>query len=482
MRRDPMPLLLILVLALLGSVAWLTRDPDHPALDWLARQPVVGPAAERFRDAYRGTAPRPAAAAPEAEAEGAAPGIAGRGIAGREVAGPRASTAVPRPLGRAWLAVGTELRREPDPASAVVARLEGLRMMAIRERRGGWCRVARAGLGGSLTEGWVPEADLGEPSAEELWQPEPVVPLAAVAPAAAILAEARGLMGTGVRESPCGPYLLLTDVAGPLAETCPRLAGQLEGLYAARTGLAPVGRAAEAIFVFDSRGAYMVFRTRISPESRRHAFAAPARGFVAVAGGGKRLEQVQETVVHELVHLLNRRFLGPALPSWLDEGLAEDLAMSQIAADGTLAPGSLGRWEEGSPEARRVGGGQVVLGELRAWMRGGELPSVERLVGLDSAAFQDQAWFEVHYALSGFWVRYLLGGGAPAGAEGFRAFLAAVAAGEPLTEDLLLSSLGAGWPELESGFRRWLIGLEAQDLAGASVSGSSSRQAEEPSA
>ena len=451
MRRDTLPLLLALGLALLGSLAWLTRDPEHPVLGWLAGQPVVGSAAERFRELYRPPAPRPAAetAAEEAPIETV---IVGRELVGRPAMKPR------RTLGRVWVAAGTELREKPDPASAVVGAPVGLRAMTLLERRGDWRRVSQPGLGGSLTEGWVRAGELQEPSREELWQPEPVLPLAAVAPVPEILAQARELMGADVREAPCGPFRLITDRDGALVERCPRLAGQLDGLYAARTGLAPAGRPAEAILLFDSPGAYLIFRARASPDSRRHAFAAPARGFVAVAAGGRELEQVQATVVHELVHLLNRRFLGPALPPWLDEGLAEELAMSRIAEDGTLTPDSLGRWAAGSGRARLMGGGQVVLSELRDRLRRGELPTLERLVALDRHAFQDPGRFQIHYSLSAFWVRSLLDGETPAGAAGFRSFLAAVAAGERLDEDLLLSSLGAGWPELETRFRSWLDG------------------------
>ena len=176
----------------------------------------------------------------------------------------------------------------------------------------------------------------------------------------------------------------------------------------------------------------------------------------ALASGGRILEQVQAALVHELVHLLNRRFLGPALPSWLDEGLAEELSMSQIAADGTLAPASLGRWESGTERTRLMGGGQVELDGLRARMRRGDLPTLETLVRLDLAGFQAEESYQIHYALSAFWVRYLLSAKSPAGGGGFRSFLAAVAEGQLLEERLLLASLGTGWPELEIGFRRWL--------------------------
>ena len=446
MRWDPLPWLLILALLLLAGVALLTQFPESPVLDRLAEWPVIGPAAGRFRDAYRPSPPRPAEEAGKTELI-----VIGQQIVG---APPPASA----PLGRVWVRAGTELRAAPEAEGEVVGTLAGIRTMTLLERRGGWRRVSRVGLEGSVAEGWVRQADLAEPTREELWQPEPVLPLAATPPAPEILAKARELMGENARELPCGPFLLLSDAAEPLVGRCPRLAGQLDRLYAERTGLEPVGEPAEAILVFAHDGAFLIFRTQVSPESRRHAFAAPADGIVAMAAGERPAAQVQATLVHELVHLLNRRYLGPALPSWLDEGLAEELAMSHIGTDGTLVPGSLGSWEvPASGEGRRLlGGGLVVLNGLRSRMRWGDLPSLERLVGLDRTAFQAAPEFRIHYALSAFWVRYLLSGESPAGAVGFRGFLAAVASGEPLDRELLQERLGAGWSELESGFRRWL--------------------------
>ena len=64
-------------------------------------------------------------------------------------------------------------------------------------------------------------------------------------------------------------------------------------------------------------------------------------------------------------HLLNRRAIGPALPPWLDEGLAEDLAQSRV-------------------EGRRVVGGtlaEVVLRAGPAWESHGGLAAAQLLRG-----------------------------------------------------------------------------------------------------
>ena len=61
-----------------------------------------------------------------------------------------------------------------------------------------------------------------------------------------------------------------------------------------------------------------------------------------------------------------------------------------------------------------------------------------------------------HYALSSFWVRYLLSDLAGELAPGFRSFLARTAAGQPITSERFLADLDTDWATLESGFRTWL--------------------------
>ena len=446
-RGNPTLWMVLLLLTVLGSIAYLTHHPEHPVVDRLAELPGIGPAAEWFRDSYRPPSPRSVEEAREPETvivEESAP---------RREAVVRVISA---PLGSVWVRAGTELRAAPEDSSDVVEVVQLLGRMTLRGRRGEWRRVARAEIEGRLVEGWVRAEELAEPSREELWEAAPVLPLAAVEAEQEVLAQARELMGEGARQLPCGPFRLLTDARGPVVDGCSRLAGRLDRIYAERTGLEPVGEARETILLFDSQSTYLVFRTRASPESVRGAFAAPGRGFVALAVGGREAGHVRAMLVHELVHLLNRRFLGPALPSWIDEGLAEELGMSRIGEDGTLEPGTLGEFGGGGGVVVVLGGGRVHLSAVRARMRRGDMPTLRELVALDRHAFQAEESYQLHYSLSAFWVRYLLRERSPMGSEGFRAFLAEVAAGERLEGELLLARLGTDWQELEVGFRRWL--------------------------
>ncbi len=451
MRRDPLPWLLFLGLALLGGLAWLTAHPEGPALDRMVEWPWIGPAAARFRDLYR---PPPAAAEPEVEYVRVRPAAPGSpALAERTTAGPRAvADAGPTIL----VGPGTRLYAEPARESEAREVTRSYANLAVRERRGAWYRVARAGRQVDSGETWVHEADVSERAGERFWQADPVLPLPASPPAVELLAAARELMADGGRETACGPYRLLTDAPiAELPESCARLASSLDRVYAERYGLEPAGAPAEAILIFRGYGAFLIFRSRAAPEVRHHAFAAPARGLVALTAQGRMPGQLEATLAHELVHLLNRRFLGPALPPWLDEGLASDLAFSARGGDGALLPGSLGGWQsDAGGRVRLHGGGRGALLRLQRRLAAGRLPDIVELLRLDQATFRSDA--ELHYALAAFWLRYLLSGEEPSLAAGLRSFLAAVAAGEPIDDELLLGRLGRGWPELEAGFRGWI--------------------------
>lgn len=161
-------------------------------------------------------------------------------------------------------------------------------------------------------------------------------------------------------------------------------------------------------------------------------------------------------VVHELTHLLNRRGIGPALPPWLEEGLASDLSHAKIDERGRLHPGTVGGETLRMGESVFEVGGLAEARALRDALEVGEVTSFEELTELDSEAFYTAERVHLHYSLSLFWVRYLLSDESGSLAGGFRSFLVALARGEALTQDLLLEHLGADWDELEWDFRAWV--------------------------
>jgi hypothetical protein len=172
---------------------------------------------------------------------------------------------------------------------------------------------------------------------------------------------------------------------------------------------------------------------------------------------------VAATLVHELTHLANRRALGPALPPWLDEGLADDLATASIGAGGGLDPTALGGSVERAGSGVTYHGPRADLRRLSALAEAGDLPSLSRLTALDWEGFVLPARRDVHYPLAGFFVRFLLAGEGGALREPFRDFLASVAAGESADGPALIRRLDRSWDSLQWSFELWLLGEAAAE-------------------
>lgn len=180
--------------------------------------------------------------------------------------------------------------------------------------------------------------------------------------------------------------------------------------------------------------------------------------------------EVEDAFVHELIHDVSRRALGPALPPWLAEGLADELAQSRWNEEGKWLPNT---WsgEERLVERRRerieteegertrieeryaVTGGRAALLAAQEAAAEGRLPTLEALTRMERPEFVGDA-VDVHYAESFLLIRYLLA--EPRHAPRLRAFLAAVAAGAPADAGTLRRHLGVSWDELDTAFRSWV--------------------------
>ena len=443
-------LVLVLVLTVFGAFAWLTRHPDSEALRQAESWPGVGPLASRFKAAY---------ASPSRATQVIRDGDDTRGEVGNErivtewVVPDRVSA---RP--QVWLEPGTQVQVSPHAASEALATVEALGNYSVVGRRGDWFHIYSYSLDRGILEGWVYLEAYEEPSAERLLRAEPVLPMAAVPPDTLKVERARSFMLEGGVERRCGPYILYTDVeAERMPERCGQLASHLEEVYLERFSLIPVGEPAEAIFLFGSKDAYRGFISdgQAIP-AERHGHASPSRGYVALFSEDLPREAVTSTLLHELTHLINRRALGPALPPWLDEGLADDLAESRLDDSGRLVPGELGGYSLTSEPVVQHFGGIVSARSLIEALDSTGLPSLDELVQMGSDEFHESPQATLLYALSSFWVRFLLGEAAGSDPAGFRAYLQAVARGEHITPELLAQNVGGDWSELEAGFQTWM--------------------------
>lgn len=449
---------LVLLIAAAGAFAWATHRPDSPRLVAAESWPGVGEWVVRFRARYSPAPPPPrrtgpagteVIVVPEWVAEPGEPMLPAPGEASGD---------------RIWVAAGEPLRAAPDEGAAPHGRLERYLYLPVLERRDEWARVASP-----QGEGWVRPfrgrgaARRGDADAAP-WEGEPPLgratvppgPLPGRAPDPAALALAADLLGVDGPTGRLGPYTLYTDAPRGRLFALDRLAAGVEPAYRARYGRVPAGSAREAVVLFDREEDYRRLQAADSVLAGLPASGHTGGGLVAAYIGDQGPAEVAATLVHELAHLLNRRALGPSLPPWLDEGIADDLAGSEVGPAGELSPGRIG----GSViehEARvELRGAVAALRQLdEALASGGAVP-LARLTAMEWEEFVRSDDSSLHYAQASFFVRYLLDGGDPGLAGGFRRFLDAVADGGAPSGEALRAGLGRSWGELEAGMAEWV--------------------------
>ncbi|MEE8524897.1 MAG: SH3 domain-containing protein [Thermoanaerobaculia bacterium] len=353
-----------------------------------------------------------------------------------------------------WVEPGTRIRRQPDAASPPITSVDARWQAPVLDRRGGWVQV----LYGDL-KGWIADPGSG--------------PASSAAPAAPATDEGRlitalELLESGAEPLDLGSFELYTDVADrPLLRFLGDVAEGLPDAYRRRFGVDSGTGGGEAVILFSREQSYRDYATAVTAaaadlEAPGHA----GYGLAALFVGGQTAAEVAAVLVHELTHLLNRRALSPALPPWLEEGIANDLAFSRIDGSGRLHPGSLGGRsvvvEEpayrpggwlGSDRAVHLSGPPAILRRLAEDRRAGKNLPLELLTDLLAGEFFHPDGRQARYDLSAFFVRYLLDGDL---AARFRAFLAALAAGGSPASTAMRDHLERDWQALERGFAAWL--------------------------
>jgi len=254
------------------------------------------------------------------------------------------------------------------------------------------------------------------------------------------LQAAREDLGKDSRDAKCGPYLLVTDVTNKaLLEACELLAARLDALYLERYGLEPQGEPAEAIFLFAKAADFRTFAHRDGRLPVGYAgYTNAARGFTALYVGDLPLHPVLTTLAHELTHLVNRRALGPNLPPWISEGLADGIGDTATA--------------EGFLPLTGVQGTEPQAARLRTAYRQGKARSLRYLTALDRRNF-DREIPSFDYEQSALFVRYLFA--EPELGTRFRGFLKELSH-ERYEQKRLVTALGVGWEDLDQRFEVWV--------------------------
>ena len=454
--------LIVLVWAALLAVlvgVWAFLNPESALVERAQEWPLVGPYARELRR----KAPTPFAIPPEGSGEelaeeGSEPilrrpsPIPAPGGTAIEIPPPPLNTE-PEGVERVTVKPGIPLLAEPRPGAPRVLTPTRIAVLKVLDRRPGWVQVQY----GAVT-GWVPGRDGAGPEPPFGSDPDPVRPLTGRGPDEQRLAWARARLMPPEVVGHVGPYVVYTDLRDPARLSFfDRAAAGLEAAYRSRYGISPIGDPAEAVVLFGRESDYRAFLSQATSLAGLPASGHTGHGVVSLYDGRRPQSEVASTLVHELSHLLNRRAIGPALPSWLDEGIADDLSQSQIDRSGRLLPGTLGGVTVRAGSRIEMHGARAALQDLLDAAAAGRLRPLPRLLSLDWSEFVRQDG-ELNYAQSSFFVRYLLQGEQGTLAPGFRAFLQEVSNGKPPEAEALREKLGRSWPMLEAGFRLWVLG------------------------
>lgn len=480
LRNAVPPVVLVLLVGLLAGFAWLSRHPDDPRLGRAEEWPLLGPAIAWVREAYRVPDQDPALVSSDDAVEDPRLGAGtGDGAATGEIPVPAVVGSAPPAPGESagsemlWLAPGSPLRAAPRLDARILSTLERYTALPFtrhfaapslegEERPANWHRVFHEGRFAWVR---VVEPEPGQPPLGR--DPAPVRPVTSLTPDPERLDLALRLLGTDRSSGRLGPYLLYTDVTDPyLLQRLSAVAAQIEPIYQHRYGVELVGEPGEAIVVFARRDAYRVFQTAWSDLAGLPAAGHAGAGMLSFFIEGRQFNELVSTLVHELVHLLNRRALGPALPPWLEEGLAEDLTWAEIDPTGRLRPGTWGgdRVHTVERRERRAGviigdtvtGGLAVYRTLPRFVDTLENGGAPRLDALFDLGWEDfvRTRRQVHYLQAGLFVRFLLEDREMN--PRFRTFLQATAEGRPLTAERFRGTFGMSWEEMETRFVAWV--------------------------
>ncbi|MEM8963284.1 MAG: hypothetical protein AAGD38_17495 [Acidobacteriota bacterium] len=337
---------------------------------------------------------------------------------------------------------GTRLYAEPDESSELlreVKRRQGaFTIMQALESRDDWHLVNVDGV-----RGWMKVVPKSWDEVKR-FEPRRTGPISPRSAPSAFLVWAHETIGEDRIRAELGPHKLSTDVEdAELIAYLDTVAGQVEALYRERFDRKPRGLPRAHAVLFSSREDYQAFLTETGARGQIvHSAGVAMTGMLAFYRSGSR-DSMAGTVIHEMTHMINRRAIGPGLPSWLEEGLAETLATSALRDDGTIVPD---QW------ARRDG--TSFAGQLLA--QTGGLPPLRRLLSLDQAVFVSPLEALQSYALAGYFVRFLLDGEDGRYRKGFLKFLDATAGGTPASITHLERRLDASVDDIEPALLEWI--------------------------
>lgn len=255
-----------------------------------------------------------------------------------------------------------------------------------------------------------------------------------------------------LRAYPTVHYRLLTDVEDEFARDLARRLDAMHDEYAQRLALFRPGSGQPArldVYVFQKREDYVRLTDHRLPNTGGVFMAG--RNLLAVFVEGQGREATRHTLQHEAFHQFAHARIGPNLPIWVNEGLAQ-------------------LFEEGIWTGRSFAIGQVPprrLRQLRADLDAGRLVPFRDFLRLDDKGwadgFADRERIATQYNQAWAMVHFLVYAADPDGRPRFRArfvqFLRLL--GEGVDGDLAWQrSFSANYDGFEARFREWAQTLQ----------------------
>ncbi len=335
------------------------------------------------------------------------------------------------------IAEGSVLRAAPAEDAERLALLPRCQLLA-RETRGSWVRVRLGKL-----DGWIELQGRTLPYLGSVVEYQPPRDPAEVA-----LQQALDILGGATRPVPLGPFDFYCDVDDEkLLRLLGQIAPQVVAAFVDRYGLEVVEPHGAVVLFADERH-YQQLKVSQFTDIPFHSEGHAVPGLVVIKVGNRSRREVATTLIHELTHLIAWQVLGPDLPPWLNEGLADDLALSRIDREGYLLSDSFDR--------RSLRFGRNTAEILLKVVRGLSAAKPIRLVDLLS---QDRSTFlarpELHYAVSALFVRFLLEDSLDGSVAAFKDYLQAIRADGITYPDYLRQRLRQPWAEIDVQFRLW---------------------------
>lgn len=280
-----------------------------------------------------------------------------------------------------YVGVGAKLLEDPRPGAALVMETRKLRDYRVVERRGSWARLVLSVIDDEEITAWVDlaaERDMSQPPLGN--EPDPPKPQKAAPATAEQIAAVMETLEQPMEQFEVGGYTVLMgfrDLEVRAAVTVELR--RMEALYRQRYRLEPLGEAAETVVIFDLEDSYRAFQRTAPRLAGLRSAGHSSRGLVALFRGERAMLDVAETLRHEVTHLLNSRAVGPALPPWLEEGLADELSLlSDLDPDDPFGPY---RFQLGNQTLYR--GPLAALRLLLESQETGDWVSLQSLLGMD---------------------------------------------------------------------------------------------------